>query len=308
MKYLVTGAGGFIGSHVCDYLASQKDNEVTAVGRFTLDKNSDKLRHVSTLAGMTLPDARFEALIKKCQPDVLVHCAGMASVKKSMELPYTDFQRNVDLCAYTLDMLRFHAPECKFIFLSSAAVYGNPSVLPIDESFISAPISAYAFHKQMCETLVREYSELFGIRYAILRVFSAYGERLNKQILYDLCRKMTDPDLSEVQVIGTGNESRDFIHAQDIAQAIQCISTVDSYPVVNVANGIQIKISEVVDLLYKNLNCDKAVVYTGVLNSGDPVNWQADISKLIDIKYHSTIGLEQGILNYCNWFLNKAKD
>jgi len=307
MKYLVTGAGGFIGSHVCDYLSSKQSNEVVAVGRFILNKNQEELKNVSTLAGMTLPDARFESLIKKSQPDVLVHCAGMASVQKSMELPYTDFQRNVDLCAYTLDMLRFYAPKCKFIFLSSAAVYGNPTTLPIEEYCINAPISAYAFHKQMCETLVREYSELFGIRYAILRVFSVYGERLNKQILFDLSNKMTCPTLDEVTVFGTGNESRDFIHVKDVAQAIERVSSIDEYSIVNVANGEQVYISEIVNLLVKYLRCKKEINYTGVLNSGDPVNWQADISKLVSIKYKQSIGLDQGILDYCNWFLSQVR-
>ena len=137
----------------------------------------------------------------------------------SVREPYSDFQRTVDVCAFVLETLRRHSPLSHFILLSCATAYGDPKELHISETSPIAPISPYGFHKVMCEDLVREYSTLHGITCSIARIFSAYGEGLKRQVIYDLCHKMHRIPGDTLELAGTGQESRDFIHAEDIARA-----------------------------------------------------------------------------------------
>jgi UDP-glucose 4-epimerase len=305
---MVTGAGGFLGSHIAQYFG-ENGHKIAAVGRFNTTSSFTSLYpNLWKLCGMTLPDARFIDVVKEFQPDLLVHCAGTASVGDSVRDPYGDFQRTVEVCAFTLETVRKHAPACRFVLLSSAAVYGNPQHLPISEKAPCKPVSPYGYHKLMCEALVEEYSQLHGLNTVILRIFSAYGERLSKQVVHDLCSKFKDISSEDLEVFGTGEETRDFIHAADIAKAIECVYTSKSNGIFNLASGKQVPIRELVQLVKYILSSTKGIHYTNVTRVGDPTHWQADISKLQSIGFHPTIQFELGIKNYVNWFLSNCKD
>ncbi len=179
---LVTGAGGFLGSHICQYFGA-RGHKIAALGRFASDDSLDAMYpNLRLLAGMTLPDPAFIKAVRHFRPDLVVHCAGTASVAASVQRPYTDFQSTVEVCAFVLNTLHDHAPGCKFILLSSAAVYGEPSTLPVSESTPCDPISPYGYHKWLCELLVREYRSLFNMNASSLRIFSAYGERQQRLV------------------------------------------------------------------------------------------------------------------------------
>jgi UDP-glucose 4-epimerase len=220
LRALVTGAGGFLGSHISYYLG-KSGYQVAAVGRFNATSAIDTLYpNLLKLCGMTLPDARFVAAVSEFKPDLVVHCAGTASVGDSVHDPYGDFQRTVDVCAFTLETLRTCSPGIHFCLLSSAAVYGNPLHLPISEHDQCKPVSSYGYHKLLCEILADEYAKLHGLKVTVLRVFSAYGERLRKQLIHDLCYKFLLDESPYVELFGSGEESRDFIHAVDVARSI----------------------------------------------------------------------------------------
>lgn len=301
-KILVTGAGGFLGAHICKYFAL-KGFAVAAVGRFKTTNDVVTFPpNLKLLGEMTLPDDSFTKLVQQFQPDVLIHCAGTASVPFSVVNPYEDFLKTVNVCAFTLETLRKYAPECAFVLLSSAAVYGNPHTLPIDENQPCKPVSPYGFHKMLTESLTTEYRELFGISTYILRIFSAYGEHLQKQVVFDLCQKFILEKSDEIVVYGTGHETRDFIHAYDVARAIDSVIHTKQPGVFNVASGVQTQIGKVVDLIKKNLSSNKSVRFTNKNRIGDPIYWQADISRLKINGFTPSINLEDGIKNYILWF------
>jgi UDP-glucose 4-epimerase len=257
------------------------------------------LRNFST---MNLPDKTFISLIGEFQPALLIHCAGSASVPYSMQEPYEDFREAAGVTAFILETLRNYMPSCHFVFLSSAAVYGNPQKLPVSEEAHCRPISPYGYHKYICEMLCREYKSIYNIKSSVMRIFSAYGERLRKQIVFDLCRKFSDPSVKRVELFGTGNETRDFIHARDIAHAIECVHTAEAPGVFNVASGIQTRIGEVVEMIKDCFRSTKEIVYSGSTRPGDPLYWQADISRLSSLGFRQEVRLEEGIMNYCRWF------
>lgn len=301
---LVTGAGGFLGSHICRYFGGL-GYKIAAVGRFSSSLQTvNSYPNLWKFSGMTLPDSRFINLVREFQPDLLIHCAGTSSVANSVNQPYQDFQNTVEVVAFTLEVIRKEAPNCRYILLSSAAVYGNPNNLPINESAPCKPVSPYGYHKMICEMMVEEYATLYGISTVVLRIFSAYGEGLCRQVVFDLCKKFTSQN-ENVEVYGTGNESRDFIHVLDIARAIDYIILNDATGIFNIAAGQQTTISELVELLSKAFNSQKTILFSGKVKPGDPLNWQADITRLKDFGYEPRVNLAEGVTNYVKWFKTK---
>jgi UDP-glucose 4-epimerase len=300
MKILVTGAGGFLGWHICQHLG-RSGHTIAAVGRFSGDAAiGGRYPGLELLAGMTLPDPAFERAVKAFRPDVLVHCAGTAQVADSVKRPYLDFQRSVDVCAYVLEALHQNAPAAQFVLLSSASLYGNPQHLPVAETARCAPLSPYGYHKWLCELVVEEYRTLFGMRTAILRIFSAYGRGLRRQVVYDLCEKMLNAQ-GPVRVFGTGAESRDFVHASDVAQAVACVAAGAS-GIYNVGSGTETSVADLVRFLADQLHCDKEIVFTNEQLPGYPTNWRADISHLEALGFRPAVSLRQGLADYCRWF------
>ena len=125
----------------------------------------------------------------------------------SLKHPYRDFLLNTANVYAILNAIHTHNKACKFINLSSAAVYGNPQILPVVESAQVAPMSPYGRHKVMAEAICREFAEEFGVPTCSLRIFSAFGNGLRKQIFWDMNRKMTGA--TEATFFGTGEEGGD---------------------------------------------------------------------------------------------------
>ncbi|MNS01492.1 GDP-6-deoxy-D-mannose reductase [compost metagenome] len=304
-RVLVTGAGGFLGRHICRYFG-ERGYLVAAVGRFsTTVEGSQEYPNLWRFCGMTLPDQAFVKAVREFQPTLVVHAAGTASVPDSVKEPYRDFQNTVEVCAFVLETLRRECPDAFFVLLSSASVYGNPESLPIHETAACRPISPYGYHKRICELLAEEYRALHGLKGAILRIFSAYGEHLRKQVVYDLCRKISEPASETVEVYGTGNESRDFIHAEDVAQAIERIAEADAQGTFNVASGSQTTIRDLIGLIQSACNVEKRIDFSGEIRQGDPLNWQADISRLARLGFRPRMDLPTGVDHFCRWYLGK---
>ncbi len=200
-----------------------------------------------------------------------------------------------------LDSIRRIQPTCRFINLSSAAVYGNPQYLPIKEDFDPKPLSPYGFHKFQAEQICKEFWTLFGIKTCSVRIFSVYGPGLRKQIFWDLYKKINTG--LPFTLFGTGNESRDFIYVLDVVRAIELVSKCSTFKadVINIANGEEILIKDAVSIFLRFFKSDIPYSFSGDSRKGDPINWKADISRLISFGYKPSVNLETGLLNFHNW-------
>ncbi len=302
MRVLVTGAGGFLGSYICRHFGSAH-HAIAALGRVAVeDAIAPRYPGLELLAGMTLPDPAFVRALASFRPDVVVHAASTARVAESVTAPYADFQASVDVCAFVLDALRQHAPRATFVLLSSAAVYGDPESQPIAENAACRPLSPYGYHKWLTELVVEEYRRLFGLRTRTLRIFSAYGEGLRRQVLFDLCARLSESG-DELSLFGTADESRDFVHASDVALAVErALLADDDESVFNVASGVETRIAELVELLARGLGREKHVSFAGQRLPGYPARWRADIRSLGHHGFTPAVALADGVARYCRWY------
>lgn len=309
-RVLVTGAGGFLGSHLCAHFGAAGWS-VAAVGRFhALLDVPRQYPNLAVLGGMTLPDPALLRLVAEFRPHLVVHAAGTASVGDSVKEPYADFQRTVDVCAFTLETLRRHSPDSHFVLLSSASVYGNPESLPVAETAPLRPISPYGFHKVMCEKLVEEYGALHGLRCSVLRIFSAYGERLRRQVVFDLLTKIEASGAGETSILGTGTESRDFIHARDVARAVAALADAGAKGAgtFNVGSGRETRISDLAEAMGRALGMAVRPVYSGETRRGDPLRWVADIGKIARLGFAPATDLDAGLAATVAWLRESARE
>jgi dTDP-glucose 4,6-dehydratase/UDP-glucose 4-epimerase len=134
-----------------------------------------------------------------------------------------------------------------------------------------------------------------------LRVFSAYGPGLKKQLFWDMYKKFKNNKI--VELWGTGNESRDFIYISDLVRAVEFVVENADFKasIVNVANGVQVAVRDVSDTFVKVLQSNKSVMFNKEERKGDPIHWRADISDLKEWGYKPMVSLEEGVGRFVKW-------
>lgn len=302
-KILITGVNGFIGHAAAVYFG--KEYEVYGMDISTEYRSAgEKVNYYQ--CNMSGNPAELSMIVTSIQPDVILHCAGSANVGASVVNPMADLDGNLHSLYQLLIALQSIQKKPKMIFMSSAGVYGNPKQLPIRETDEPAPISPYGLHKLMCERLCHYYNQVHGYKIRSIRIFSAYGSGLRKQLLWDMYQKYQNQ--GAIPLFGTGDETRDFIHVSDIMQAIECILAYDGEEeIFNVANGEEVSIRELAHIYAKKLGEREDIIsFNGETKVGDPKNWRADISLLKKIGYKKSMELEDGVLDYVAWVKEQA--
>ncbi len=294
MKILVIGSRGFIGKNLKKFLAAQ-GHEVWGADVMV------EYAHAEHYFLIDATNADYHDIFQEYVFDVCVNCSGAASVPDSLQHPLRDFNLNAANVFKILDAIRLFRPACRFINLSSAAVYGNPAELPVKELSPVSPVSPYGLHKQISEQICNEFYRFFGIQTCSVRIFSAYGEGLTKQLFWDLYQKVQKGGI--VSLFGTGKESRDFIYIGDLVNAIYLVvqQSACKGEVINVANGKEILIEDCVKVFYAFFEKPVEYEFIGKGRAGDPNNWVADIAALQQLGYRQQYTLEQGLKKYYQW-------
>ncbi len=299
-KMLITGVNGFIGRSAKEYFEKAYDIVgIDIAEKYMGREDTGSLTYYQ--CNMSKDPAELSMLMSNVQPDVILHCAGSANVGASVLNPMADLDGNLHSLYQLLISLKAIEKKPKIIFMSSAAVYGNPVSLPIKETDTPAPISPYGLHKLMCEQLCHYYNEVHGYHIRCIRIFSAYGSGIRKQIFWDIYQKYLAN--GKINLFGTGDETRDFIHVSDIMYAMDCILNYDgAEEIFNVANGEEISIRDLAVSYAKKLGeTADSVSFNGEVKAGDPRNWQADISLLKKTGYAKKVEFSDGVGDYVDW-------
>ena len=296
---LITGGGGFLGSVIAKNLQRQCRVVVCASRPPTGIRLHDPDRHY-----FRFPEARFGKLVASLQPDWVIHCAGSASVGASIADPRADYINNVVVTKSIYQELARFCPATQVIFLSSAAVYGQPHSLPITLETPARPISPYGHHKRECELLGERYENTEGLRVTNLRIFSAYGPGLTKQVMWDIFQKSRD---GQVQLHGTGRETRDFVFAPDVAKVVAQIIAAGEcdHSYLNIATGMSVEIQTLASMLLASVGRRCPLSFTGKASAGSPVEWRVKVDELRPYGLDDFTPLPNGLITYGSWLSNQ---
>ena len=297
-RILITGAKGFLGSNIAKHFKSL-GYETHGIGHGSLsvaESNEIGLDYWKQGDISTDSIAELNQIF-----DLIIHCGGSGSVGFSIENPYEDFKKTVNGTLEVLEYMRLYNPKAHLIYPSSPAVQGEHPTSPINEEYTGNPVSPYGYHKKMTEDLCRSYSEMFGLKISVIRLFSVYGIGLKKQILWDACHKITDAT-DDVEFWGTGNEIRDFIHIDDVISIIkELINVEDRFTIVNGGTGKSYTIKHIVEMIKSLLQKNLEIHFNQKVNLGNPVYYCADTTKLKTLGIKITKDLEQEIAQYISW-------
>ena len=299
-RVLVTGAHGFIGRHVARHFSSAGWT-VTGIGHGNWSPEEWGLWGISDWHAA---DLTIESMLTYAgRPDVIVQCAGSGSVGFSHSNPAQDFERNVDTTLNVLEFARLHAPAAKIVMLSSGAVYGAVEPIPIPETSPLGPVSPYGVHKKIAEELCQSYAHHFGLAVVVLRLFSAYGAGLSKQLLWDACNKVRK---SELTFFGTGGEIRDWIHVDDVASLIEA-SLEPAAPstclIANGGTGEGVSVREILCRLFDCLGKKARPAFSSQQRIGDPSHFLADDTKIRTWGWRPRMSWRAGIKEYADWYI-----
>ena len=295
---LVTGAAGFLGRHIVREMI-RGGWDVLAVD--SASPENAAMPNGVVYRSLQLPSETLRSLLQEHRPSACVHAAGRASVAASVADPDVDFAASVLVTQSLLTGLRDFAPGCRTVLLSSAAVYGQPDELPISETAPMRPLSPYGYHKRVCEVLIEQSARLFDVPAASARIFSAFGPGLRRQVLWEIASQYSEKNWASLK--GTGKESRDFIHASDVACALRLV--VEKAPCAgetyNVASGVETTIAQAAEMIQKCFPKAISPEFEGQKSSGDPERWLADCSRINQLGFQPSLTLDQGLEGLVAW-------
>lgn len=303
---LVTGGAGFLGKHLSQRLQEFGAQVVVVDRGLSSGAASTSKPDSSTLLKLDLTEASSFEVLREERFDYAFHLAGNAHVSDSVERPEVDFDLNLRTTLNLLQFLRRRRKAPRLVLASSAAVYGNPPGLPINELSSTNPISPYGVSKLASEKYVAVFSACYGLPGASLRIFSAYGPGLRKQVVYDVMKKLGQkPD--SVALFGTGEETRDFVYVDDVIRAFLVVAArgVLGGEPYNVASGEEVSIRKLGEQIRRAMQSPSIVEFSGEARPGDPTRWVGDSSTLRRLGWEPTIPLADGLKLTANWFSNE---
>jgi len=307
MKYLVTGAAGFIGSNIIRRLL--KDNcEVRGFDNFSTGKRGN-LEDFEGKGNFELieGDLRNPGEIKKAlkNVDVVMHEAAVPSVQRSVENPVFVNDSNIN---GTLNLLIAAKEEGvrKVVYASSSSIYGCNKKLPKKEDMPVEPISPYSLSKYTGERYCQIFSEIYSLPTICLRYFNVFGPYQDPNSEYSAAiPKFIDLMLEDKQpvIFGDGEQSRDFTYIENVVEANILAADSDiTGEVINIACGEKVSINEVVQILSTILNKDIKPVYKET-RVGEVKHSLADISKAKNkIGYKPKYKFAEGLRKTVEWF------
>lgn len=315
-RVLVTGGAGFIGSRLVERLVERK-NEVYVLDNLSsgFESNIMKNEFVKFYNGDVRHNKIVDSLVKDC--DVVFHLAEYIPntanfgcghvVKFSIDNPLLEFDVS---CKGTLTVLESARQYLKkFIFISTAAVYGETQKPFITEDQPTLPVSPYGTSKLCAETYVQLYQRIYDCPTLILRLFNVYGPKQRKYVMYDILRKLAI-NSNELQVLGNGNEERDFIFVDDVINALLLVAEKESAvgQIFNVGTGKPTSLHVLVKLILDALCIEPDLVFTKSSWKGNVTRLCADVTKLKKLGFSPQYELNFGIQYMVKWFNSTEKN
>jgi UDP-glucose 4-epimerase len=293
-RILVTGGAGFVGFHLCRKLSDFTSN-ITVYDNLSSGK-VENVKHLPKVHFVKADILDSKKLNSQEKADLIYHLAAQVVVPYSMENPVEDFETNARGTLNILEKAR--KDDARVVFTSSAAVYGNATKLPTPESYGFDSASCYGLSKVVGEQYCNMYSKQYGLDITILRFANVYGPRCHGVIPDFLDKLSRNPE--KLEIIGTGQQSRDFVHVFDVVEALTMVAVSEEAigETFNIGFGKTIKIIDLAKMILKILGLSNKTVVTTT-----NIPWQGDINTIWfditkakkDLKWHPKISLEDNL-------------
>jgi UDP-glucose 4-epimerase len=302
-NFLITGARGFIGRHLAKRLGSH-GIRVLGLGHGAWPEDDHRKFGVAKWVNgdVTRQNLSLLSTGPECVESI-IHLAGGSSVGPSLAAPEEDFRRTVLSTMEVLEWIRTTSPGTSVVFASSAAVYGSGHTGPIPTDALIRPTSPYGVHKRLAEELCASHCRSFELRASVVRLFSVYGPGLRKQLLWDACSRLSrQPEVLELG--GTGEELRDFLHVSDAASYLHAASSDASpeCPVFNAGAGVPVSIRHVAANLISSWGSTARIHFNGIARAGDPESLVADPGRKPSAVTSCARAWQDGLREYVSWF------
>lgn len=310
MNILVTGAAGFIGSHLCERLLYEN---CKVIGLDNFDEFYDpQIKRFNILGCLQnsnfelvegdIRDVNFvEAVLEKQNINLIVHLAAKAGVRPSIKDPLGYASVNINGTMLMLQAAKKYGIK-KLIFASSSSVYGNNKKGPFSETdCVGFPISPYAATKKSAELFCYMYSHLYNMDIACLRLFTVYGPRQRPDLAIHKFARLIEVE-KPIDVFGYGLAKRDFTYIDDIINGIvAAINNCHGYEVYNLGNSNPVGLDELINQI-ENILGKKAIVNYLPLQPGDVMQTYADITKANSrLGYKPKTALCFGLTSFIEW-------
>ncbi len=308
MAILVTGGAGFIGSHVCEKLALLEKNVIIidSLINSTLENIAGILPRENVFfyrADIRFVDKLHRIFEKHNDIDTIIHLAALTDVDESVREPFKYFDFNVNGTLSLLEVCRSNDVE-KIVFASSAAVYGDAGEVAVSEDFKLKPMSPYATTKICGEMLVETYSRLYGVKFNVLRFFNVYGPRMFRSgysgVIGEFIKRLFASE--PLTIYGDGEQVRDFVYVEDVADAVLKAVENPLNDVFNIASGKPTSINELAKLLMDVTGVRCEVEYEAP-RPGDIRFSLANISKAVEkLGWSPKTDLRAGLTFTVDWY------
>ena len=307
MKTLVTGAAGFIGSHLCEFLI-ERGCRVVGIDNF-IDNYARSLKE-SNLVNMN-SSQHFEFLEENLLEvdllglldgvDVVFHQAALPGVRTSWGENFREYTDNNILGTQALLEACRKCAVQKFIFASSSSVYGETMDLPMTEASLPFPVSPYGVSKLAAEHLCLLYHRNFGIPSVALRYFTVYGPRQRPDMAFHRFFRWAI-EKKPLQIYGDGEQSRDFTHVDDIVLANWLAAeTAEPGEVFNIGGGSRVTLNQVIEII-KEIVGREPEIWCMDTQKGDVRHTFADMTKAEKrLGYRPSVSIEQGLRTEFEW-------
>lgn len=312
MKCLVTGAAGFIGSHLCEELLGRGE-EVTGVDCFTRyyprrlkERNIDEVERVGNfkLIRADLAVAKIEPLLEGV--GCVYHLAAQPGVRPSWGELFAAYVRNNILATQKLLEASVKKGVRKFVYASSSSVYGDAEKLPTPENTTPSPISPYGVTKLVGEQLCDAYRKTQGLSATTVRYFTVYGPRQRPDMAFNKFITAISRD-KQVNVFGDGQQQRDFTFVDDAVRATVLASGASAGSTYNIGSGKPVKLLDVIELISQIL-VKRPNIRFAERARGDVRATAADSSRLrLDLGWRPKVALEDGLRRQVEWQLQSGR-
>jgi len=305
-RYVVTGGGGFIGSHIVEELV-RRDETVTVIDNFSTGKHENVEPFEDDIEVIEADIAEAKNLTQFLKgADYVIHQAAIPSVPKSIIDPVKSHNANVNGTLRLLVACR-EAGVKRVVYASSSSLYGDSPTLPKHEGMMPNPLSPYGAQKLFAEMYCQVFTRAYGLETVALRYFNVFGPRQDATSQYSGVLALFIPAVLQDRrptIYGDGLQSRDFTFVKNVVEAnlLACKAPAVAGEVFNVACGDRITVISMLQQINKITGKDIAPIY-GDLRKGDIKHSQADITRAKErLGYQPKVSFEEGLRSTIEWY------